>query len=90
MKSQNIDEAADSAVDAAAPCSVRCEVVFPHCREIDGVLYMLEPMFSGILTLPNDDDTQKAISRGWLKEVPPNATGEARGGSATLPQDQTL
>lgn len=56
---------------------VRCVVVFPHFREINGTTYMLEPMFSGIVALPNDSDTKKCIKRGWLKVVAPNDQAEA-------------
>lgn len=42
-------------------------VLFPHCREIKGQLYMLEPMLSGEVWLPNDKDTSKCLKEGWLK-----------------------
>jgi hypothetical protein len=40
-----------------------------HCRTIDGQLYMLEPLLSGIVTLPVDKDTKASVRRGWLKSV---------------------
>ena len=46
-----------------------CEVTFPHCREFDGVLFMLEPLFSGHLQLPNDEETEACIKRGWLRII---------------------
>lgn len=49
----------------------RYEVIYPHVRDIDGQTVMLEPMFSGIVTLPDDEDTRKCVERGWLKEVFP-------------------
>jgi hypothetical protein len=27
---------------------------------------MLEPLLSGVVALPHDDDTKKAIKKGWL------------------------
>jgi len=48
---------------------VICNVLFPHVREIGGQTMMLEPLFSGNVALPNDDDTKKCIERGWLKTV---------------------
>lgn len=49
---------------------VRCEVLRPHCRTINGTLYMLEPMFSGIVALPDDEDTRKSIAGGLLRLSP--------------------
>ena len=46
-----------------------CEVIFPHCREIDGQLTMFEPMLSGIVDVPDDDETKAAIESEWLKVV---------------------
>ena len=45
---------------------IKCRVLFPHVREIGGQQMMLEPLFSGAVALPNDDDTKKCIERGWL------------------------
>lgn len=46
---------------------IKCTVLFPHVRDIGGQTMMLEPLFSGIVSLPNDDDTKKCIKREWLK-----------------------
>lgn len=46
---------------------VRCEVLMPHIRNINGQTMMFEPMFSGIVTLPNNEDTNRAIQAGYLK-----------------------
>ena len=67
---------------AAAPRNteeqlVRCEVLQPHCRTINGTLYMLEPLFSGIVTLPDDEDTRKCIAGGLLR-IAPNAAADLR------------
>lgn len=48
---------------------VTCNVLFPHVREIGGQLMMLEPMFSGDVSLPNDEATKKSIEKGWLKVI---------------------
>ena len=48
---------------------VRCEVVFPHVRELAGQTVMFEPLFSGIVTLPDDEDTRKCVEHGWLKII---------------------
>lgn len=48
---------------------IRCEVIMPHVRNINGQTLMFEPMFSGIVTVPNDDDTKRAIDAGYLKVV---------------------
>lgn len=48
---------------------IRCEVLFPHVRDIGGQMMMLEPLFSGEVALPNDADTKKCIEKGWLKAV---------------------
>ena len=47
--------------------TVRCEVLFPHVREIDGKTIMLEPMLTGVIELPNDRQTQLALTKGWLR-----------------------
>jgi hypothetical protein len=67
----------DGAAAVSSTPFVRCEVLFPHVREIGGQTWMLEPMLSGIVALPNDEDTQKCIERGWLKVVPPNDPAQA-------------
>jgi hypothetical protein len=59
------------------PALVRCEVLIPHCRTINGTLYMLEPMFSGIVALPDDDDTRRSIAGGLLR-MSQNAEPEPR------------
>ena len=60
--------------DAASRCTeqqfLRCEVMLPHCRTINGTLYMLEPMFSGIVAVPDDEDTSKSIAGGLLRLSP--------------------
>ena len=56
---------------------VRCKVLLPHCREINGQMCMLEPMFSGIVTLPNNKDTRRCIEAEYL-ELVPNAEGQPR------------
>ena len=48
---------------------VCCEVLFSHCRTINGQLWMLEPMFSGQVWLPNDEDTKKCIKDNWLQVI---------------------
>lgn len=72
------DEATGQPEDVASGSSsatgwVRCEVLFPHVREINGETYMLEPMLSGVVALPDDEDTRKTIKAGWLKVHAPNA-----------------
>jgi hypothetical protein len=51
------------------PNCVRCVVKFPHVREINGQTLMLEPLLSGILTLPDDEDTKLSLKRKWLEVV---------------------
>ena len=51
------------------PEGIRCKVLMPHVRNINGEILMLEPMFSGIVTVPDDDDTKRAIKAGYLKIV---------------------
>lgn len=46
-----------------------CEVLYPHVRDIGGQIMMLEPLFSGSVALPNNDDTKKSIEKGWLKAI---------------------
>ena len=48
---------------------IRCRVLFPHVREINGQAMMLELMFSGVISLPDDEDTRKCIEKGWLEKV---------------------
>lgn len=48
---------------------INCHVIHPHVREIGGQQMMLEPLLSGTVALPNDDDTKKCLERGWLKAV---------------------
>lgn len=48
---------------------VCCEVLYPHCRTINGKVWMLEPLFSGQVWLPNDEGTKKAIDEKWLKVI---------------------
>jgi hypothetical protein len=53
------------------------EVLFPHVREYNGKTWMLEPMFSGSVALPEDEDTKLAIEQGWLKRIQPvQSTGQ--------------
>ena len=58
---------------------IKCEVLFPHCRELNGQLMMLEPMFSGVLNLPDDDETRACIEAGWLRVLEPE--GGTKGNS---------
>lgn len=48
---------------------MKYEVLFPHCRTIDGQLMMFEPLFSGAVELPDDDETRMAVKKEWLKVV---------------------
>jgi hypothetical protein len=61
---------------------IRCEVLTPHSRVINGTLYMLEPMLSGIVALPDDEDTRKSIARGLLRLCLTTADGKAQNGGA--------
>ena len=55
---------------------MKCKVLFPHIRYIDRQLVMYEPMLSGIVDVPDDDQTRKAIEAKWLEQV---AVGEEAG-----------
>jgi hypothetical protein len=46
---------------------VRCEVLQAHLREHKGQTVMLDPLLSGIVALPYDDQTKKAIASRCLK-----------------------
>ena len=59
----------DNASTVSGEPFVRCTVLMPHVRNIDGKTLMFEPLFSGIVMVPNDDDTKRAIEAGWLKVV---------------------
>lgn len=48
---------------------MKCEVLFPHCRYICDELMMFEPMLSGIVDVPDDDETQAAIEANWLRPI---------------------
>lgn len=48
---------------------MRCKVLFPHSRYIGGQLVMYEPMLSGIVDVPDDDQTLGAIEAKWLEPV---------------------
>jgi hypothetical protein len=61
---------ADSVVhhpQADLPTFVCCNVLFAHCREIKGQTMMLEPLLSGNVWLPYDEDTKLALKKKWLK-----------------------
>ena len=49
--------------------TVLCEVLLPHVRKLNGQLMMFEPLFSGVLKLPNDDDTKAFIDGEYLRVV---------------------
>lgn len=48
---------------------MKCRVLFPHSRYIDEQLVMYEPMLSGIVDVPDDDETFAAIEAEWLEPV---------------------
>ncbi len=48
---------------------MRCRVLLPHCRRIDGQLIMFEPMLSGIVDVSDDADTLMAIEAKWLEPL---------------------
>ena len=57
---------------------MRCKVLFPHARRIDGQLIMFEPMLSPIVDVPDDDDTAGLIDAKCLEPIEP-AEGEGAG-----------
>lgn len=64
------DETAPEGLAAFVNSFVRCEVLLPHSRVINGTLYMLEPMMSGIVMLPDDAETSCGIAAGLIRIVP--------------------
>ncbi len=57
---------------------MRCEVLLPHFRFIDGVLMSFEPLLSGVVDVPDDNETQAAIKAKWLMQVA-EAEGDVKG-----------
>jgi hypothetical protein len=49
--------------------TAKYEVMFPHVREINGQTMMFEPMFSGILDLPEDEATAQCVEKGYLRRI---------------------
>lgn len=49
---------------------VRCQVLEAHCREHNGQMAMLDPVLSGVVTLPYDEQTKKAIKSKCLRILP--------------------
>ncbi len=48
---------------------VKCKVLLPHSRYIGKQLVMYEPMLSGIVDVPDDDQTLAAIEAKYLEPV---------------------
>ncbi len=82
------DQTTGEKTDAVPRCTeqqfVRCEVLLPHVRTINGTQYMLEPMFSGIVALPDDEETRKSVAGGLLRMLCP----EQQSGDLESPNDQ--
>ena len=53
---------------------MKCNVLAPHVRYLDGSLTMFEPMISSQVDVPDDDETSGAIEAKWLE--PLEAAGE--------------
>lgn len=45
------------------------KVLKSHCRTINGQLFMVEPLFSGTLSLPDNIETKNLVKAGCLLEV---------------------